>query len=151
MPHSLQAIVLPFQRPKTIRLVRAANSLEFCNLRRLRLPFAARGNGDQIRLGGKKYSIPGKFLQIQEDLLALGGRFYAKERVRTCRFFANVRTSYREAIGFFETARELQHAAFLKVRRENLHANRQPGLRLSARHGDARDARQRTGNRVDVG
>src|ERR1700732_2405905 len=131
MPHSLQAIVLPFQRTKTIRAARIANSLEFCGLRRLRLPFAARGNGDQIRLEGKKYSIPGKFLQIQEDLLSLGGRYAPNEGGRTWRLFANIRTSYREAICFFESARELQHAAFLKVRRENLHANRQAGLRLS--------------------
>jgi hypothetical protein len=78
MPHSLQAIVLPFQRTKTIRLSRAANSLEFCGLRQLRIPFAAPYARDQIRLEGKKYSIPGKFLQIQEDLLSLGGQVCPK-------------------------------------------------------------------------
>jgi hypothetical protein len=77
MPHSLQAIVLPFQPTKTIRLARKANSLEFCGLRMLRIPFADPDKGDQIRLEGKKYSIPGKFLQIQEDSLSVGGRLAA--------------------------------------------------------------------------
>src|ERR1700751_5353040 len=151
MPHSLEAIALPFQRTKTIRLSRKANSLEFCGLRQFRIPFAAPEARDQIRLEGKKYSIPGKFLQIQEDLLSLRGTYAPNQGVRTWRVFANIRTSYREAICFFEPARELQHAAFLKVRRKNLHANRQASLRLSARDGDSRDARQGTGNRVDVG
>jgi hypothetical protein len=52
-------------------------------LRIFRIPFANPGDGDQIRLDGKKYSIPGKFLQIQEDLLSLGGRLAPEERART--------------------------------------------------------------------
>jgi len=83
MPHPLQAIVLPFQGSETIWLVRMANSLEFCGLRQLRIPFAAPETREQIRLVGKKYSIPGKFLQIQEDLLSLGGRHAPNQGTRT--------------------------------------------------------------------
>jgi hypothetical protein len=60
-----------------------ANSLEFCGLRQLRIPFAAPNARDQIRLEGKKYSIPGKFLQIQEDLLSLEGRYAPNQGART--------------------------------------------------------------------
>jgi len=60
-----------------------ANSLEFCGLRQFRIPFAGPKAYDQIRLEGKEYSIPGKFLQIQEDLLSLEGRYAPNQGART--------------------------------------------------------------------
>ena len=101
---------------------------------------------------GKKNAMRGKFLQIQEDCFRCQIRGVAdKMRDRFERAFRGfARSSYRKSACFFESARELQHAAFAKVRSKNLHADRQAGLRLSAGNRDARNARQRTRNGIDI-
>ena len=140
MPYSLQAIVLPFHRARTLGLLPSENPREICGLRRLRVPFAALHIGRQTYLDGKKYSMRGKFLQIQEDIFAVERLIRRKMCPRFRTSFANIRTSYREATRFFETSCELQHTAFLKMRSKNLHTDGQASLRPSARDGNPRNA-----------
>src|SRR5436190_4943862 len=55
------------------------------------------------------------------------------------------------AAGLFECMGELQDAGFAEGRTEDLQAHGQLAVNLSAGHGNSRDARERSRNRIDVG
>ena len=90
MPHSLQAIVLPFHRARTLGLLPSEKPREICGLQRLRVPFAALHIGRQTYLDGKKYSMRGNFLQIQEDIFAVERLIRRKMCPRFRTSFANI-------------------------------------------------------------
>jgi len=90
MPHSPSAIVLPFHRARTFRPNQSENPRKIYSLRALRVPFASLHIGRQTYLDGKKYSMRGKFLQIQEDIFAAERLVCRETRMRSRKSFASI-------------------------------------------------------------